>query len=67
MENWEKYIVSNPEIRNGKPCIIGTRITVGDILTYLSNDNSIEEIIEDYPKLDRNKILAVQEYSNQKQ
>lgn len=46
-----------PGRRSGKPCIKGTRITVGDILGWLSNGMSIEEIIYDFPELSREDIL----------
>jgi uncharacterized protein (DUF433 family) len=58
MENWQKYISINPEIRSGKPCVTGTRITVSDVLSYLASGMSIEEIIEDFPSLDKEKIVA---------
>jgi uncharacterized protein (DUF433 family) len=58
MENWQKYISINPEIRSGKPCVTGTRITVSDVLSYLASGMSIEEIIEDFPSLDKEKIMA---------
>jgi uncharacterized protein (DUF433 family) len=58
MENWQKYISINPEIRSGKPCVSGTRITVSDVLSYLASGMSIEEIIEDFPSLDKEKIVA---------
>lgn len=58
MENWQKYISINPEIRSGKPCISSTRITVSDILSYLASGMSMEEIIEDFPILDKDKITA---------
>jgi uncharacterized protein (DUF433 family) len=45
------YITIDPEIRFGKPCIKETRITVGDILCWLSEGMSITEILEDYPEL----------------
>jgi len=51
IDELSKYIVINNEIRFGKPCIIGTRITVGDILQWLSEGISISEILEDYPLL----------------
>ena len=58
MENWQKHIFINPEIRSGKPCLIGTRITISDVLTYLASGMSISEIIEDFPQLDNEKIVA---------
>ena len=58
MENWEVYININPNIRFGKPCIAGTRITVQDILEWLASGMSFEEIIEDFPELDALKIRA---------
>jgi len=59
MENWQKHFTINPEIRSGKPCIKGTRLTVADVLSFLASGMSIEEIIVDFPQLDKEKILAV--------
>lgn len=59
MENWQNYIDINPEIRSGKPCIKGTRITTVDILSYLASGMSISEIVEDFPELNQEMILAV--------
>jgi uncharacterized protein (DUF433 family) len=58
MENWQKHISINPAIRSGKPCVTGTRITVSDVLSYLASGMSIEEIIKDFPSLDKEKIVA---------
>jgi len=55
-------IVVDPEIRFGKPTIRGTRVTVADILGWLASDMSFEEILEDYPYIDRDDILAALEY-----
>jgi uncharacterized protein (DUF433 family) len=51
-------IVIDPEIRFGKPCIKGTRITVGDILQWLSSGMNEQEIITDYPELQGAHIRA---------
>ena len=59
MENWQKHISINPEVRSGKPCVSGTRITVSDVLYYLASGMSIEEIVEDFPALNREKIIAI--------
>jgi uncharacterized protein (DUF433 family) len=58
MENWQKHISINPEIRSGKPCVSGTRITVSDVLSYLASGMSIEDIIVDFPTLNKEKILT---------
>ncbi|MBI3258257.1 MAG: DUF433 domain-containing protein [Ignavibacteriae bacterium] len=58
MENFLEMISINPEIRFGKPCIQGTRIAVEDILGWLASGMSNEEIIEDYPSLNKDQILA---------
>ena len=44
---YAKYIEINPNIRFGKPVIIGTRITVSDILQWLASGMSNEEILLD--------------------
>jgi uncharacterized protein (DUF433 family) len=51
MSHLSKYITVDPEIRFGKPCIKGTRITVGDILGWLSEGISTTQILVDYPEL----------------
>ena len=48
----------NPDIRFGKPCITGTRIAVADILQWLASGMSQEEILNDYPALKKEHILA---------
>jgi len=58
MNELRTHIVVDPEIRFGKPCIKGTRITVGDILQWLSGGMSEQEIIADYPELQITHIRA---------
>jgi uncharacterized protein (DUF433 family) len=58
-EELSNYIVIDQGIRFGKPCIKGTRITVGDILQWLSEGISTSEILEDYPLLKDVHITAV--------
>jgi uncharacterized protein (DUF433 family) len=47
----------------GRPCIRGKRIRVVDILQLLSAGASMEEILTDYPFLEREDILAAIEYA----
>jgi uncharacterized protein (DUF433 family) len=58
MNELSPYITINSEIRFGKPCIQGTRITVGDILGWLSSGMTTPEILEDYPELQGIHIRA---------
>jgi len=51
-------ITADPSIRLGKACIAGTRLTVGDILGFFSAEMTLEEILEDYPELNREDIQA---------
>ncbi|MBN1561722.1 DUF433 domain-containing protein [candidate division KSB1 bacterium] len=52
----------NPKVCFGKPCIKGTRIWVSLILDFLASGNSIEEILHEYPSLQREDILAAIAY-----
>ena len=58
IEELSKYITIDQGIRFGKPCIKGTRITVGDILQWLSEGISVTEILDDYPLLIEEHIKA---------
>lgn len=58
MKNYLARISINSEVRFGKPCIKGTRIAVVDILEWLSSGMTYEEIIEDFPSLKKEDILA---------
>lgn len=67
MENWQERISINPNIRFGRPCIKGTRISVGDILSWLSHGMSHQEIIEDFPELAESDILAALAFASQRE
>jgi uncharacterized protein (DUF433 family) len=60
MENEDllNYISIDNNIRFGKPCIKGTRISVGDILDWLSEGMTATEILDDFPLLKEEHIRA---------
>ncbi|MDZ7706153.1 MAG: DUF433 domain-containing protein [Trueperaceae bacterium] len=60
---FEERVTINPEIRSGKPIIKGTRITVYDILEYLAGGMSEDEILADFPDLEREDIRATLEFA----
>jgi uncharacterized protein (DUF433 family) len=63
MKGWQSYIRINPEIRFGKPTIVGTRITVGDILGWYAAGMSESEILEDFPSLKREHLHAALDFA----
>jgi uncharacterized protein (DUF433 family) len=55
---FEQYITIKPGVRGGKPCIIGTRITVADVLEYLAGGMTEAQILADFPALRSEHIRA---------
>lgn len=64
MMNSSQYIEIDPEKRFGKAIVKGTRISVADILNWLANGMTREEIIQDYPELGEEQIKACLEIRN---
>jgi uncharacterized protein (DUF433 family) len=58
----EGYITRNKDVMMGKPCIKGTRITVELILSKMSEGATVEQLMEDYPGLTKESILACIDY-----
>jgi uncharacterized protein (DUF433 family) len=56
-------ITVNPNQRGGRPCIRGMRIGVKDILELLAAGETHEQILADYPYLERDDIFAALEYA----
>jgi uncharacterized protein (DUF433 family) len=56
--SWEDRISVDPQVRSGKPCIKGTRITVYDVLEYLAGGMTESEILGDFPDLKAEDIRA---------
>jgi uncharacterized protein (DUF433 family) len=65
--DFKKYIEVNPEIRFGKPVIKGTRISVYDVLQWLASGLSHKDILNDFPQLSENHILACLSYAANKE
>lgn len=52
----------NPEVCGGKPCIKGTRIWVSLILDFLADGTTEAELVEDYPQLTHEDVMAAIAY-----
>ena len=57
-------ITIKPGLMGGKPTIRGMRFRVSDVLEYLSSGMTIEEILEDFPYLERSDIYAALQYAS---
>ena len=60
----ENRISISPDICNGRPVIKGTRITVQTILEFLGAGNSIEDILQEYPRLTAEDVYACMQYAS---
>ncbi len=58
-----RRIIADPEILGGKPIVEDTRLSVAHILGLLSNDMSVDEVVEAYPILTREDVLNVIGYA----
>jgi uncharacterized protein (DUF433 family) len=64
---WKEYITSNPKILYGKPAIKGTRISIDLILEKLSKGETIDQVLESYPHINKESILACLSYASETQ
>jgi len=53
----------DPKVCHGQARIVGTRIPVHQIVGMLANGDTVEELLEDYPSLEREDILACLDYA----
>ncbi len=61
--NWEQWVVSDPNIKGGKPVIAGTRITVDLILEKLAAGETVADLLEAHPRLTEEAIRAALAYA----
>lgn len=64
MKSYLDKVTIDPDICNGKPTIRGMRITVRTILEYLAAGESIENILEVYPVLEKEDVSAALQYAS---
>ncbi len=60
-------IVVDPEIRFGKPCVRGTRITVGDVLGYLAGGMVQAQLLAEFPQLTADDVRACLAYAAERE
>lgn len=65
--NWQNFIVIDPEIHHGEPCIKGTRVPVMPLVSSIADGMTIEQVIQEYPQLKQEDIQAALEYATRSQ
>ena len=53
----------DPKVCHGQACITGTRIPVHQIVRMMANGDTVEGLLEDYPNLTREDIMAALDYA----
>jgi uncharacterized protein (DUF433 family) len=56
-------ITQNPEVMGGKACIRGMRVTVGMIVGQIRAGRSVDDVLTDFPNLEREDILQALRYA----
>lgn len=56
-------ITQNPLVMGGKPCIRGMRVTVGMIVAQIGSGRTIDQLLVDYPYLERDDVLQALRYA----
>lgn len=56
-------IIIDPEICNGRPVVKGTRISVQTVLEFLSAGDTVDDVLEEYPSLTREDVLACMDWA----
>ena len=57
----------DPAVRFGKPCVRGTRLTVGDVLGYLAGGMSDDQVLADFPQLTKDDLRACLAYAAERE
>ncbi len=56
-------ITQNPAVMGGKPCIRGMRVTVGMIVGQIGSGVTIDQLLEDYPYIEREDVMQALRYA----
>jgi uncharacterized protein (DUF433 family) len=60
----ETLIIIDPAVCNGRPVVRGTRITVQTVMEFLAAGDSVDDVMEAYPSLSREQVLACMEWAS---
>ena len=61
-----KLISRDPEVMSGALCFAGTRVPVKNLFDYLEGSSSLEDFLEDFPSVSRERAVAVLEVARER-
>ena len=59
-------VTRNPEVMSGALCFAGTRVPVKNLFDYLEGSSSLEDFLEDFPSVSRERAVAVLEVARER-
>ena len=59
-----EIVVVDPDLMNGTPCFAGTRVPVRNLLDYLEAGDTLDEFLDQFPGVSREKAVAFMEQSS---
>ncbi len=65
VKEWRDFIKSDPAVMMGKPVITGTRVTVELILEKLAAGETVEQIIDEHPRLTKDGVYAALAFASE--
>ncbi len=60
-----KIVHSDPEILGGTPVFVGTRVPLRNLIDYLEHGHSLDEFLDDFPTVSREKVIAALEAAHE--
>ena len=63
--NQKSVVHSDPEILGGTPVFIGTRVPLRNLIDYLEGGHSLDEFLDDFPSVSRDKAIAALEVAHE--
>ena len=61
--NWQTFIVIDPELHHGEPCIAGTRVPVAILVGSIADGMTVDEVVNEYPQITRDAVRAALAYA----
>jgi len=65
MASCPRVIHSDPDILDGTPVFVGTRVPLQNLIDYLEAGDSLDEFLDDFPSVSREQVIAALELARE--